>query len=461
MTARTALPAVLALLVGCGQGGHTEGDALDDQDVSGQEDVLDDLIEDAAEEDPGEDEDDPEPEPLVWPNEDCAASSHPCLMEIHDRITLMRPRVLALNFINHRSMAEMHDQLTEVIAAFTEGSRPHGYSDPGAEPAMIYELAYEIDLRDETPPTDWPYNNSTLFPREDPVEGYWGFDYEQLFTPEFADLYGIQDPSDPSRNLDLCELANLGLVHEVWLYGDQDVPDGSAAELLEIKPYYDEDRVRIDFPMNRCAGNGCFDDEDLIPEHCTSSIRISWNNNTRGPGCFMENFSHAFESIGARDPRQIPTLSKDFMRFAAFDLDERYGLAFDSWYVCPYGEPCLSYESVTSVSYDISGLTGTIDPYDPVCGNVHFIPNGRQHYDLDSPYPVLSTCEGFGLREGTDGGDMLRPFTSGSFAAYRDMAHDCMGAYLVFWMQSWPGPGSTAVGLDGEVMLSWWPYVYY
>jgi len=452
---RASLAAAASLLIACGSGDRTGGDASDDGDAA-EEDVP----EDAEEEDPGEEEDEPEPGPLAWPNEDCAASSDPCLMEIHDRITLMRPRVLALNFVNHRSMAEMHDQLEEVIAAFTEGSRPHGYSDPEAEPVMIYDLAYEIDLRDETPPVDWPYNNSTLFPREDPVEGTWGFDYEQLFTGAFADLYAIPDPADPSRNLDLCELATLGLVHEVWIYGDQDVPDGSAAELLEIKPYYDEDRVRVDFPMNRCAGNGCFDDEDLIPEHCTSTIRISWFNNTRGPGCFMENFSHAFESIGAGDPRQIPTLSKDFMRFGAFDLDTRYGLPFDSWYVCPYGEPCLTYGSTTSVSYDVSGLTGTIDPYDPVCGNVHFIPNGRQHYDLDSPYPVLTTCEGFGLREDGEA-DVLRPFSAASFAAYRDMAHDCMGAYLVFWMQSWPGPGSAAVGLDGEVMLSWWPYIYY
>ena len=443
MTARVPAAVLFVALAGCGGPGRSEGDAVDEA----EEDALEDTLEDAAD-DPGEEEDDPEPEPLAWPNEDCAASSDPCLMEIHERITQMRPRVLALNFVNHRTMAEMRDQLEEVIAAFTEGSRPHGYSDPDAGPAMVYELAYEIDLRDETPPTDWPYNNSTLFPREDPVEGYWGFDYEQLFTEAFADLYGIADPSDPSRNLDLCELATHGLVHEVWVYGDQDVPDGSAAELLEIKPYYDEDRVRVDFPMNRCAGNGCFDDEDHIPEHCTSSIRISWFNNTRGPGCFMENFSHAFESIGARDPRQIPTLSKDFMRFAGFDLDDRYGLAFDSWYVCPYGEPCLAYESTTSVSYDISGLTGTIDPYDPVCGNVHFIPNGRQHYDLESPYPVLTTCEGFGLREDGET-DVLRPFTTASFAAYRDMAHDCMGAYLVFWMQSWPqlnNPSSAAWG---------------
>jgi hypothetical protein len=457
LRAETALLVISCLVAACGARG-TRGDASGDPVEEDADAIGDPQQEDAGQEDVAEEEVLP---PVVWPDGDCAASSDPCLMELHGRIVQLRPRVLALNFVNLRSMAEMHSQLAEVSEGSAAASRHHGYSDPWAEPALAYDLAYEIDLRDEVPPDGWPYNNSTLFPREDPVEGYWSFDYERLFTREFADLYAIPDPDDPSRNLDLCELATAGLVHEVWIYGDQDVPDASAAELLELKPYYDEDRRRIDFPMNRCAGNGCFDDEDLIPDDCTSTIRISWFNNTRGPGCFMENFGHGFESIGAGDPRQLPTLSRDFMRFANFELDVRHGLPFDSWYVCPYGEPCLSYPSTTSVSYDVSGLTGTIDPYDPVCGNVHFIPNGRQHYDLESPVPVLTTCEGFGLHENDDGSDMVRPFTTASFDEYRDLAHDCMGAYLVYWMQSFPSHGSGATDDEGRPILSWWPYLYY
>jgi hypothetical protein len=454
---RSALIACLALAA-CGSGrGSTDASIDDEAGDAGEVDSAS----DPAREDADDPEADPDREPLVWPNEDSSASSDPWLMAHHDRITQMRPRVLALHFVNIRTMDDMLAQMQEVIDAFTEASRPHGYSDPDAEPFLVYEIAYAVDLRDDEPPTGWPYNNSTIFPREEPPDGYWSFDYEQLFTREFADHYAIPDPEDPSRNLDLCELFTRGLVHEVWIYGDQDIPDASAAELLELKPYYDEDRNRLDHPMNRCAGNGCFDDEDLIPETCTSTVRISWFNNTRGPGCFMENFGHVFESIRAGDPRQIPSLSKDFMRFAGFDLDVRYGLPFDSWYVCPYGEPCLTYETVTSVSYDVSGLTGTIDPYDPICGNVHFVPNGRQHYDLESPYPVLTTCEGFGLGEAGDGTDLLRPFSRDSFAPYIDLAHDCMGAYLVFWMQSFPGPDNAALDEEGRPILNWWPYIYY
>ena len=37
---------------------------------------------------------------LVWPNAESAANSDPWLIANHDRIRLMRPRVLAVNFVN-------------------------------------------------------------------------------------------------------------------------------------------------------------------------------------------------------------------------------------------------------------------------------------------------------------------------------------------------------------------------
>jgi hypothetical protein len=74
---------------------------------------------------------------------------------------------------------------------------------------------------------------------------------------------------------------------------------------------------------------------------------------------------------------------------------------------------------------------------------------------------VLTTCEGFGLHENDDGSDMVRPFTTASFDEYRDLAHDCMGAYLVYWMQSFPSHGSGATDDEGRPILSWWPYLYY
>ena len=394
---------------------------------------------------------------LVWPNAESAANSDPWIAEHHQEIRQMRPRVLALNFVNARTNEQMLVQLNEMVEVVKESSRYHGDRQPDSPPFLQYEIAYAIDLRDPSPPANWPYNNSTLYPREDPVQGQWGFDYEQLFTPAFADRYGIDDPDDPARHLTLCELVDRGLVHEVWIYGDADVPDVSAAEILERKPDYDENRQRLDLPMSRCAGNGCFDAEDAFPPECTRTVRIGWFNNTRGPGCYLESLSHGFESIGAWNAQIVPTLSRAFIPFAGYRLNERYGVPFDSWYDCTYGDPCLSYPTETSVDYQLAAQSGTIDPYDAVCGNVHFAPNARSHYDLVSPFTVQSTCRSYRSAAGT----VAEPFDEATYADYTSLAPDCQGPFLVWWRQQFPGLDNDALDEAGDPMLNWWPFIYY
>jgi hypothetical protein len=395
--------------------------------------------------------------PTVWPNEVSSANSDPWLAEHHAEIREMRPRVLAVNFVNRRSMEEMRAQLEGVAAAIAEGTRSHGYADPDAPPFVRYELAYLADLRDPVAPPGWPYNNSTHYPRESPVDGYWGFDYERLFTPEYAARFGITDPTAPGGPpLGLCEAIDRGLVHEVWIYADADVPDASASEILSLKPLYDESRRRRnDIPMNRCAGNGCFDEEDLVP--CSRTVRIAFFNNTRGPGCFLESLSHGFESMGAWNRDLIPYLSRYFTPFSGHDLDVRYGLPIQSWYGCPYNQDCLSYPGESSVRWDLGdGRTGLVDPYDPVCGNAHWPPNGRRHYDLDSPFPVRTSCRSF--RDGTGTSEV---FTTADFAPYRTLAPDCMGPWIVWWWQNFPGLDNGAKDDQGEPMLNWWPFLFY
>jgi subtilase family serine protease/PKD repeat protein len=394
--------------------------------------------------------------PLVeWPNAVSKANSDPWIAQHHAEIRRMKPRVLALNFVNRRSMDEMRTHLQGVIAAIAEATRYHGYADAAAPAFMQYQLAYAVDMRDATPPPNYPYNNSTLFPRENPVEGAWGLDYERLFTPEYAQRYGIHDPSDPSRVLTLTELIDRGLVHEVWIYGDGDVPDVSAAEILELKPYYDATRQRLPGPMNRCAGNGCFDDEDDIPGSRT--VRIAFFNNTRGPGCFMESYSHGLESIGANNRTQIPYLSRYFVPWGGFDLDTRYGVPANSWYACPIGVDCLSHPTPTALDYTLPLLgSGHIDPYDPVCGNAHWAPNARHHYDLDSPFTVETSCTRF-----RDGSGAKAPFTIQDFDRYRTLAGDCQGPWIVWWWQNAPGLDNRAKDDQGRPMLNWWPFVFY
>jgi hypothetical protein len=396
----------------------------------------------------------------VWPNSVSFANSDPWIAENHETIRLMRPRVLALNFVNARTNADMTALLQQIVDGFAEGSRAHGYADPAAPVFLQYEIAYAVDLRDAVPPAGWPYNNSTLYPREDPVEGQWGFDYEQLFTAAFADLYGIADPDDPARNLTLCELVERGLVHEVWIYGDADVPDVGAAEVLEMKPAYDYYRVRIPGPMSLCAGNGCFDADDAIPPECTRSLRIGWVNDTRGPGCYLHSAGHGFEWTA--NTGVIPYLRPLFREFADFDLDARFGTPFDSWYACGGAAgDCLTFTSDTSVDFDTGNASGSIAPYVPVCGNVHLAPNSHNHYDDVSTATVTSSCEHYRLGDGPGGADATEPFTTDKFAVYNALAPDCGGGWQVYWRQSFPGLGNAALDGWGQPMLNWWPFLFY
>ncbi len=393
--------------------------------------------------------------PIVWPNEESRANSDPWLAEHHAEIDELHPRVLALNYVNARSMEEMTAQLEDMIEVIAEGSRPRGYEDPSAPAMLRYELAHAVDLRDAMPPPDWPYHNSTAMPREDPVDGYWGFDYEALFTPAYAERLGLEDPAMPGTTIGLCDAIDRGLVHEIWIYGDADVPDVSAAEILERKPRYDENRVRIDGPLDGCSGNGCFDEEDTIP--CDRTVRIAFFNNTRGPGCFLESLSHGLEGSGRKGGTTLPYLSRYFPEVSGQDLDDRYGTAFESWYSCPYGVPCLSYPSESSVAWTMgAGQSGMIEDYDPVCGNVHWPPNATQHYDLAGPSAVRTSCTHW--RDGTGETEL---YTADLIAPYLELAPDCMGPFLVWWRQNLPGRHSAAIDDAGAPMLSFWPFLFY
>jgi len=194
-------------------------------------------------------------------------------------------------------------------------------------------------------------------------------------------------------------------------------------------------------------------------------VRIAYFNNMRGVGCFLESLSHGMESTG-RDRYLLPYFSRYFIPFAGFDLNTRYGLPFDSWYAC-YNEPerpgeppppCLVYPTPTSAKYDLRNLgkVGLIDPYDPVCGNVHFAPNGRNHYDLQSPYTVRTSCEHF-----RDGTGQMTDCNMADFASYESIASDCDGPFLVWWRQNMPGLDNNAKDDQGQPMLNWWPFLFY
>jgi len=345
-------------------------------------------------------------------------------------------------------------------------SRWHGYEDPDAPESLRYDLAYEVDLRDSPDSPEWSTygnTNSSLYPwEEDGKKGTWGFDYGALFSAEWADRFGIQDPDDPGRNLPLCDLLDRGFVHEVWVYGDADHPlpgDASAAEILEWKPKYDEAFVPTG-KMHGCAGNGCFDPEDLadiLAAGCKRTIRIAWFNNTRGPGCFMESLSHGLESMATTNV--LPWLAPYFRDFANMEMNVDYGdqgIQLASRYACEGGDQ-LSYPDPTTVDYGAGcGGPGQITGYDPVCGNVHFMPDSKGHYDLTSDMPVLTSCTHF-----RDGTGKKETFTKAAYSPAYDHVSDCMGPFLTWWRQNIPAVGNTALEEDGQPMRSWWPFLYY
>jgi|GEM_PF-487703 len=399
----------------------------------------------------------------VWPNASSSVNGDAWLRYHHAQITDLEPRVLVLNFVNPSNAASVDTLIADVLAGFAEGSRPRGYADAGATVHLQYQLAKPIiDLRNgyagnPAAPPGWPYENSTLMPREDPVDGAWGFNYAELFSSAFAPYYGYEVPSAPGTYYGLCELIESGQIHELWVVGSGDVPDVSAAEVLESKRRYTATGNLIAGSFDRCAGNGCFDAD--VPD-CARSVRIGFVNYNRGPGCYLHSQSHGIESAGRGDA--LPALAEWFAPFAGFDLDSRYGLPFGSLYgLACSGLGCASYPTTSSATFYHDATPYDVNPYEPACGNVHFPPNARGHYDDVNTTQVLSTCEGFGTHSGAGGVDATTLVDADTWSIYSSLAPDCGGAFLVWWFQNMPSPGSGQTFADGRTMPGIWPFLFY
>ncbi|AKI99444.1 discoidin domain-containing protein [Archangium gephyra] len=400
-----------------------------------------------------------------WPNAVSRANSDAWLAVHHARIQTLRPKVLALNFVNPSDPTQVSQLVDRVINAFAEGSKVQGYKNAAAPAQLQYQLAKPIiDLRDGAngrppPPAGFPYQNSTLYPRRPSSEsGYWRFDYATLFEQGFAQNYGYVDPANPARYLTLCELVERGDLHELWLIGSGDVAsDVNAAEVLEAKPRYTATGNQIPNSVERCAGNGCFDAD--VPA-CARSVRIGFVNYNRGPGCYVHSHGHGLESTS--NNKVVPALTEWFTPLAKFDLNTRHNLPIRDWYgLSCSSPPCLSFPTDSSAQAVHQGLNYSVNPYDGVCGNVHFPPNGRDHYDYGSAAYVRSSCTGFGRHQGGGGADASELVNKDSWSRYLSVAPDCGGEFLVWWFQNMPGYGSGQTYADGRPMPSLWPYFFY
>jgi hypothetical protein len=390
----------------------------------------------------------PSPSPTVWPNEFSKANSDWWLVKHHFEIQQLRPKVLVINFANPTRGTTMAEDLVQrIVNGFRDGSRPRG--NISAPPRWQFEIAKFVNLRDgeggrPLPPPDYPFENSQLFPRT-PA----GFDYKQLFINQtITNLYGYD-----GRNL--CALVNDGVINELWVVGSGDVlTDAGLFEILENKQRYDANNRPILGSFDRCAANGCFADD--VP-WCGRSFKVSFVNYNRGPGCFIHSYGHGMETAG----QSIPLWRKWWLAFVGFDWDVRYSLPFYTAYgISCIGPdlPCKESRNETTVRFFHNGALITRYNFDAVCGNVHFPPNGGQHYDYFNTTTVLSSCLMFGF------GGELRRLNSHQWMAYGFPPFeytDCGGEFLVWWLQRMPWYGSGQRFSDGTLMAPVGPFLYY
>ena len=391
----------------------------------------------------------------VWPNQTSRANSDRWLVEHHDQIRRLNPRVLLLNF-SIKATREHLDQLTrDLIAAIAEGSRYHGYQDPKAPPFLNYQVFKFVDLRD----ADSTQPNSSKAPRRGKPTGQnayreqFNVNYPALFNDTYAGYYGVRDPKKPDRFLPLAELFDGGYIHEVWFFAEH-VADYVPFESIELKAVYDEQFRRVGEKFVQ-AGNG----GDPEQPWTGRSVRLGFINASRGIGCFLESLSHSFE--GAANSRAVPYLTRYFREFAGFDLNQRYKLPWDSFYpLWGEGKEVAYPDPHTAIAKD-GAKTYRLEDYVAFGGNVHFPPNGRRHYDLENTQPVMSTIEDWRIGSGPGGKDLAKPWTNEAFAKYRTLAPDCMGPWLIYWRQNFPGLDNRQKDDAGKPMKNWWPFLFY
>lgn len=384
----------------------------------------------------------------TWPNSRSQANSDEWLIENHDQIRLMRPRVLVLNFVNELSPEAAMEKAEWLCRALRESSRWHGYQDPAAPVFLDYQIAKVADLRDPAPRDDLPDRNSSLFPRASDGSS---FDHAALFSTGFALHYGFEEPSGSGRYLDLKALVDRGIIHEVWFL-IQHTRQSAAWETVEVKQTYDEHLRKRGHTFD--AGNSGPHGAPWIGR----SLRILFFNFERGIGCAMESLGHSLEHMATCGA--IPYFTRYFTEYAMLDLDRRFGLPFNSLYA--KGPAPVAYPTPTTLAYGKSWWwRSKLRNYVCAGGNVHFAPNGRYDYDMENDAAVLSTVQHWRSCDAPDGADTAELWSPRVLERYRELAPDCMGRWVVYWRQNMPGLANKARDDDGRPMKNWWPFLFY
>jgi hypothetical protein len=422
--------------------------------------------------DVGADDDGGSPATLIWPNPASHTNSDPWIAAHHDQIAQMQPQVLVLDFANRfqpetgpvvQAGYDIQQTVLPLLQrhadAFMVASRYHGYRDPNAPAFLQYQIKKIVDLRDSSSAV----NSAAL-----PVSN-GSVDYARLNTQAFADSIGIADPKDTSRNLTLCELFERGIVNEVWgMTADPllstDPPTVSFDEVVETKQAYDASNAPKPGQLG-CTSSPCVD--KALP--CSVTTRIYDFNPGRGAGCHLFVNGLVWESYLRAGV--LPAFAKVARTFFNFDFDTRFNAPFPSFYsVCPASAPdagaCIAWPSEThAVSGPASTVPFNFSPMTAGCGNVVFPPNATGESTQEGDLTVLTSCENYGLHNGTAGADVATPYSNAmaanAYAGVAGVATDCGGAQPTYISASMPGLGTTATAGDGTPMKNWWVYLFY
>jgi hypothetical protein len=386
---------------------------------------------------------------LIWPNDVSKANSDTWLVQNHDQIAQLQPRVLVIDLENTANSATL---INQHIAALKEATSFHKFKNAAAQPTVSYQLVKTVQA---------PKGTGTTV------------NYTSWNTQAFADSnLQIPDPANPTGpNLTLCGLFEKGVINEVWCMASTTPKCG---ETQESKQAYDMNNNKV---ANKfvSASNG----DSITNLGCKVTVRITDFNSSRGAGCHQHAMGHAWERY--MDAQAVPALRKQAARFLNWDLDTR-GAPFTNFYsACNSNSTqltnCIVWNSMINAA---SGTTASrvfnIPDMSGGCGNAHFYPNttGTYSYDATTPDPVvLSSCENYGMHNGPSGTDQTTMFTN----AMTDTLYgrstrtcpttqpacddDCGGHGTTYLYQNFPGPGTLATNSDATPMHDWWVYLFY
>ncbi len=424
--------------------------------------------------------------PAAWPDPDAGhtANSDPWISQNHDRITVMQPQVLVLDFANEFNdqdgglVAAGYDLQTTVqqlvkehVEAFEVASQYQGYNNSSAPAFLQYQVkpSHIIDLRDNNGQV-----NSSKLPIANGSNGSV-VDYSQLNSAAFAKRINILD--ETGKPLILCQLFEQGLINEVWGMVADPLPANPPspasvkfASFVESKQVYDSDNKPVP------GSQVCTSTPDAPCQlTCSVSIRFFDFNPGRGAGCHL--FASGLQWPQYVQPSSIvlPALQKVAQTFFNFDFAERFGrsASFNSFFdVCSPntdGGTCIDWTTpdggpfTGAVSGPFASQPFDLNPLTAGCGNVVFPPNATAYSVQAGDLPVLSSCEDYGMHDGPGGADQTTPYTNQRIDRLRppNLVTDCGGAQPAYLLESMPGLGTTATAADGTPMKNWWVYLFY